>query len=189
MRFQAKLKKRLKSTRRNLSASRIHAKHRYYYVGIAFLVAWVFFYGPTLFSTEVKGFFLHPVNNINIFSGLLFLSALISWILHDLRNEREELQHMVATTYPAAYEFGSPDGPYKWPFVDAIRRVEIDDRDTPADLAERVMSGKFAMISKYIRSYRKLEGNKCISSVLFFANLLIVGYVTYCASRIALMMN
>ena len=189
MRLHTTLKKKLKSTGRNLAASRFHDKHRYRYASAAFLAAWVFFYGPTFCNTEVKSFFLHPVDNINIFGGVLFLSAMISWILHDLRNEREELQHMLATTYPAAYEFGPPDRLYKWLFVDTIGRMEIGDRDTPVDLAERVMSAKFAMKTKYISSYRKLEGNKCISSFLFFSNLLIIGYVTYCASRIALMMN
>ena len=166
-------------------ASRVFLKCRYIYAAGSFFLIWGFCISPTSAYNKVNSFFLHPIDNIEPFSLALFFSALISWMLHDLRNEREELQHIVATTLPATYDSSVLDREFYSEIFDLPLREGKSTRK--AHLIEFILNGKYEIRKRHSISSEQLIGNKFASSFLFFINLLIVGYITYCVSRAAIL--
>ena len=178
-------RRKLRIAKAKFCNSKIFDKCRYFYASLLFAIVWVLCIWPRFSVSEVDSYFLHPVDNMDIFSVILFCSALISWMLHDLRNEREELQHIVATTFPAKYDYRAFDD-YAYREALDIRLREREPTQA-LRLMKVVLRGKHRVRKKHSESSVELAGNKFTSSYLFFANLILVGYITYCVSRAALL--
>ena len=103
---------------------------------------------------EWRNLIVHPVCQLEYFLFAVFFSLVISWKMYDLRNERDQNQQALSIISPGIYAL----------------------MNKSKDVEELI--GK--EVTKRSQKFKETNG---MSSILFFLNLVVGGYIALCISH------
>ena len=161
-----------------ISKSKVPTYSRYYIASTIFLVIWVWMVACGNCNSMSSAFALHPVDNFDLFLLFVSLSAVISWMLHDLRLDRQTMQQIAATIMPILFELA----------IKAEYYQNSKDPQLQAE-AEDAVIRRAKLDQQFSENEESLSANIKVSSFLFFANVIIIGYITYCVTRAVIQGN
>ena len=164
-----------------IDSPEFQAKKRY--VAIVIFMA-VLIVDSKFISFDWNKLVIHPIDNVDCFIILLFSSMIILWKLRDVRNQKENLHRILSTYIPMSYDVK------KMEMVEDNHEGNPEGNPNGSENEKKIATEKNGKIEEHIRFAKMtLRTRNSVDSFLYFLNLLIVGYLTYCVSNAVIVSN